>query len=91
MAATMLGQGKNAWQAEIDAAAEVRIACSAWSRSYADPCLYVDGRFLPILRQVRRAALHPAAFRELSWMLEVSISPLLILPCLVALSPRSRD
>ena len=24
MAATMLGQGKNAWQAEIDAAAEVR-------------------------------------------------------------------
>jgi len=27
MAATMLGQGKNAWQAEIDAAAEVRTAC----------------------------------------------------------------
>lgn len=26
MAATMLGQGKNAWQAEIDAAAEVRQA-----------------------------------------------------------------
>jgi acyl-CoA reductase-like NAD-dependent aldehyde dehydrogenase len=25
MAATMLGQGKNAWQAEIDAAAEVRL------------------------------------------------------------------
>ena len=25
MAATMLGQGKNAWQAEIDAAAEVRM------------------------------------------------------------------
>ena len=25
MAATMLGQGKNAWQAEIDAAAEVSI------------------------------------------------------------------
>lgn len=24
IAATMLGQGKNAWQAEIDAAAEVR-------------------------------------------------------------------
>ena len=24
LAATMLGQGKNAWQAEIDAAAEVR-------------------------------------------------------------------
>ena len=32
LAATMLGQGKNAWQAEIDAAAEVRVwerfACS---------------------------------------------------------------
>ena len=26
MAATMLGQGKNIWQAEIDAAAEVRVA-----------------------------------------------------------------
>ena len=26
MAATMLGQGKNAWQAEIDAAAEVSVA-----------------------------------------------------------------
>lgn len=25
LAATMLGQGKNAWQAEIDAAAEVRV------------------------------------------------------------------
>lgn len=31
MAATMLGQGKNAWQAEIDAAAEVR------SRALLDP------------------------------------------------------
>ena len=28
MAATMLGQGKNAWQAEIDAAAEVSVAIS---------------------------------------------------------------
>jgi 1-pyrroline-5-carboxylate dehydrogenase len=27
MAATMLGQGKNAWQAEIDAAAEL---CDFW-------------------------------------------------------------
>ena len=32
MAATMLGQGKNAWQAEIDAAAEVRLS----SRSLND-------------------------------------------------------
>ena len=29
MAATILGQGKNAWQAEIDAAAEVRIIRAA--------------------------------------------------------------
>lgn len=28
MAATMLGQGKNAWQAEIDAAAEVSMTAS---------------------------------------------------------------
>lgn len=28
MAATMLGQGKNIWQAEIDAAAEVRVYAS---------------------------------------------------------------
>jgi len=27
MAATILGQGKNAWQAEIDAAAEVSLQC----------------------------------------------------------------
>jgi len=27
MAATMLGQGKNAWQAEIDAAGQLRMRC----------------------------------------------------------------
>jgi len=36
MAATMVGQGKNAWQAEIDAAAELcdflRYVCVCWSR-----------------------------------------------------------
>ena len=30
MAATMLGQGKNTWQAEIDAAAEVRLKHYMW-------------------------------------------------------------
>lgn len=33
MAATMLGQGKNAWQAEIDAAAEVRSLPSLYPSS----------------------------------------------------------
>ena len=39
MAATMLGQGKNAWQAEIDAAAEVRSfeRLRASARTLADP------------------------------------------------------
>ena len=40
LAATILGQGKNAWQAEIDAAAEVRqTALSDWvcSRSSTLP------------------------------------------------------
>lgn len=31
-AATMLGQGKNAWQAEIDAAAEVSFVCTRSQR-----------------------------------------------------------
>lgn len=33
MAATILGQGKNAWQAEIDAAAEVRFAFSYFTKT----------------------------------------------------------
>lgn len=37
MAATMLGQGKNIWQAEIDAAAEVRSHLSLpFSRAFAN-------------------------------------------------------
>ena len=32
LAATILGQGKNAWQAEIDAAAEVRIVLLSYSQ-----------------------------------------------------------
>ena len=35
LAATMLGQGKNAWQAEIDAAAEVRVQ-SVVARTVSD-------------------------------------------------------
>lgn len=38
MAATMLGQGKNAWQAEIDAAAEVECLLL-----FPTPCTYQAG------------------------------------------------
>jgi acyl-CoA reductase-like NAD-dependent aldehyde dehydrogenase len=50
MAATILGQGKNAWQAEIDAAAEVcKMELSWWQ--------LIDGTFialglLPFRRQI---------------------------------------
>jgi hypothetical protein len=37
MAATMLGQGKNAWQAEIDAGAEVRQGKTALWLMYSYP------------------------------------------------------
>jgi hypothetical protein len=49
IAATMLGQGKNAWQAEIDAAAEVRFASPLYlylgkhlSFSYRTSCALVS-------------------------------------------------
>ena len=44
IAATMLGQGKNVWQAEIDAAAEVR---KTWNLAQSNSQRTVDG-FLPI-------------------------------------------
>lgn len=39
MAATMLGQGKNAWQAEIDAAAEVSNASNMCGSSVMVLCI----------------------------------------------------
>ena len=36
LAATMLGQGKNVWQAEIDAAAEVKSFCKQLSLSFLE-------------------------------------------------------
>jgi hypothetical protein len=52
LAATILGQGKNAWQAEIDAAAEARIQIWLLPMSYF---IYFGTAFgfLPIWCQVR--------------------------------------
>ena len=52
MAATMLGQGKNAWQAEIDAAAEVCILSGHTSVACSDPPVAL--RFLAFWCEVRR-------------------------------------
>ena len=46
MAATMLGQGKNAWQAEIDAAAEVNSICLVLSATLST--IEIASRFLPL-------------------------------------------
>jgi 1-pyrroline-5-carboxylate dehydrogenase len=63
LAATMLGQGKNAWQAEIDAAAEV---CS--NHVYPLSVVYImqlsDGRFFPFRCQIRRGVICSAASEE---------------------------
>ena len=54
LAATMLGQGKNAWQAEIDAAAEVRTKYHAIvSPDVVHIMQLTDGGFLPFRRQIR--------------------------------------
>jgi hypothetical protein len=52
LAATILGQGKNAWQAEIDAAAEVRVGPS---RRFMLIVL-VALRFPSLWSQIRRGA-----------------------------------
>jgi len=72
-ASVMLGQGKNVWQAEIDAAAEVRaIQVDQRLRNLAKNSF--AALRLPSLRsQVRRGALQPAAAQELRWCLEVSL------------------
>jgi hypothetical protein len=74
MAATMLGQGKNAWQAEIDAAAEVRrlravivIAVSGWLRFCT-----IAIRFLPFRCEVCGRALCATATQKCTGVLEVS-------------------
>ena len=68
MAATMLGQGKNAWQAEIDAAAEVRIFPVEEKQVTEDEVVV---RFLPVQRQVRRGDVRATTAAQLRWGLEV--------------------
>ena len=73
MAATMLGQGKNAWQAEIDAAAEVGFIYPA-SSFRPDLLMYMRlvERLFPIRCQVRRGALFPTTSEEQQGSMEVS-------------------
>lgn len=87
MAATILGQGKNAWQAEIDAAAEVRFGLVSLKLASLElkergvglrelmevffPA-FVDVRLLQVWSEVRGGAVFAATIQELRWMLEVS-------------------
>lgn len=83
MAATMLGQGKNAWQAEIDAAAEVSGSQNRGMRNWLLMSFAAD-RFPPIWRKVRRGTVCSAAIEELCGCLEVSLasrSPPFICSC----------
>lgn len=72
MAATILGQGKNAWQAEIDAAAEVggfsRFLRHIFTKQLSPSAL----RLLPFRGQVRRGTLFATTARKLTRGLEVS-------------------
>jgi Aldehyde dehydrogenase family len=75
IAATMLGQGKNVWQAEIDAAAEV----SAPLSGMGEPgCLTficsLASRLFPLRREVCRRALLPAAAAKFWRCMEVRFS-----------------
>ena len=72
MAATILGQGKNAWQAEIDAAAEVSVfnlpttsvlKCAFFS--------LLAGRLFPLWGEVRRRTLLSATAAEFGGCMEV--------------------
>jgi Aldehyde dehydrogenase family len=74
IAATMLGQGKNVWQAEIDAAAEV----SAPLSGMCEPgCLTsicsLASRLFPLWREVCRRALLSATTAKLWRCMEVRV------------------
>lgn len=73
MAATILGQGKNAWQAEIDAAAEVRVVLTVGSIGGLTSVSGVVDGFLAVRSQVRRGAVLDSATKELPGQLEVRI------------------
>jgi hypothetical protein len=71
MAATILGQGKNVWQAEIDAAAEVSVI-SRWqvTRQWLNELMAACGLF-PLWGKVCRRALLSATAAELRGCMEV--------------------
>ena len=74
MAATMLGQGKNAWQAEIDAAAEVSIV--GIGRDRIKLCLpFSAGGLLSLRGEVRRRTVFTATAEEFWGRMEVRIFP----------------
>jgi hypothetical protein len=74
MAATMLGQGKNTWQAEIDAAAEVSPYFSILS---SNPLVMFAsvGRLLPLRSLLCRGIICPTAAQECPRVLEVRHTP----------------
>ena len=64
LAATILGQGKNVWQAEIDAAAEVK-SLSLLLLDHWDNWGYgVVDRLFPVWCQVCRRTLCPTTYQE---------------------------
>lgn len=74
MAATMLGQGKNAWQAEIDAAAELcdflrYVGREVW---YLKRHKEKTNPIEQVQCAVRRGTLRTTARSQLTWRLEVS-------------------
>ena len=66
----MLGQGKNAWQAEIDAAAEV--ACYDFPVMHFPNLHPLAFRLLPFRSEIRGRTLFTTAAKELTRSLEVS-------------------
>jgi acyl-CoA reductase-like NAD-dependent aldehyde dehydrogenase len=72
MAATMIGQGKNIWQAEIDAAAEVHYIDLA-SHFHSRPlfAVWTAGRLFQVRRQIRGGVIFSATAQEYLWHMEV--------------------
>ena len=72
MAATMLGQGKNAWQAEIDAAAEVGSVLQFPAVRLLNLCPPAL-RLLPFRGEIRGGTLFATATKKFTRSLEVSL------------------
>ena len=86
MAATILGQGKNAWQAEIDAAAEVCVPyhdlqCRSMGhvQMLTSRLRMLALRLLQVRSKVCRRALLSAAHKERAWCMEVRSSLCIII------------